>query len=224
MENKIKLGVLKETKTPPDYRAALAPEQAVDFLKKFPNVELVIQKSDLRTYTDQEYTDLGLVIQDDLSDCDILIGVKEVAIVEPDEEVMAHSDGMMMWVEEDTLLVNDYSSSFGIEYVDEIMYELKSSFPEIKIIEVPVEFSSEDESSACGINLNSVLTNNAIYVPVFGSSYEQNVLRIIKENSSKKVIPIEANGVCHLGGSVRCLTWQLTGENANKLISAAKNK
>jgi hypothetical protein len=36
------------------------------------------------------------------------------------------------------------------------------------------------------------------------------------------VITINAEGVCSMGGSVRCLTWQLTGENAEKLILAAK--
>ncbi len=38
----------------------------------------------------------------------------------------------------------------------------------------------------------------------------------------KPVIEVEANGVCDLGGSVRCLTWQLTGDNAEKLIMAAR--
>ncbi len=76
--DKIKVGILQETKTPPDRRVAIPPKQAVDLLKKFPNVELFIQPSELRAYTDKEYTDLGLTLSDDLTHCDILIGVKEV--------------------------------------------------------------------------------------------------------------------------------------------------
>ena len=80
--NKIKVAILKETKTPPDKRAAIAPEQGVELQKKFPNVELFIQSSKIRAYDDKEYTDLGLSVIDDVSNCDILLGVKEVHIPE----------------------------------------------------------------------------------------------------------------------------------------------
>ncbi len=149
-----------------------------------------------------------------------LLGVQEVAIIEPDEEVMAHSDGQVMWLNENTLLVNDYSSSFGTDYKERLLNELTTSFPETTIIEVPVQFGE----GACGINVNSVLTKHAIYVPVFGdNSYENAVMETMKNNSSKDVIPVMAKSVCNLGGTVRCLTWQLTGENAEKLILAARN-
>jgi len=77
---KIKVGILKETKTPPDTRVAIPPKQAVKLLEKFPNVELFIQSSDLRAYKDEEYSQLDLNVVDDVSNCDILIGVKEVDI------------------------------------------------------------------------------------------------------------------------------------------------
>jgi len=76
--NKIRVGVLKETKVPIDRRVAIPPEQAVEILKKFPNVELVVQPSDIRGFADSEYIQRGIVMQNDISDCDILIGVKEV--------------------------------------------------------------------------------------------------------------------------------------------------
>ena len=78
--NKLKIGILKETKNPPDRRVAVAPEQGVELIKKFPNVELFFQSSENRCFTNEEYTELGLNIVDDVSDCDILIGVKEVEI------------------------------------------------------------------------------------------------------------------------------------------------
>ncbi len=80
MSKNIKVGILKETKTPPDRRVAVAPEQAIELLNKFQNVDLFFQPSDIRCYTDDEYNALGLNLKQDLSDCDILIGVKEVKI------------------------------------------------------------------------------------------------------------------------------------------------
>ncbi len=77
---KIKLGVLRETKTPPDRRTAFTPETAFLLKERFSNLEIVIQSSDLRAFKDEEYTQKGLRVVDDVSDCDILAGVKEVKI------------------------------------------------------------------------------------------------------------------------------------------------
>jgi len=91
--DKIKVGVLKETKNPPDRRVAIPPQQALKLQDKFPNVELYIQKSDLRAYNDSEYEELGLNLVDDVSNCDVLIGVKEVDIpaLIPDKTYMFFS-------------------------------------------------------------------------------------------------------------------------------------
>ncbi len=78
MNTKFKIGVLKETKTPPDKRVALPPMQALDLIKQFPNVEVYIQPSELRCYKDSEYAAVGLTLKEDISDCDLLLGVKEV--------------------------------------------------------------------------------------------------------------------------------------------------
>lgn len=78
MSGKFKIGILRETKTPPDRRVALPPMQALALMRQFPNIEIAIQPSELRCYKDIEYTKVGLSLQEDLSDCDILLGVKEV--------------------------------------------------------------------------------------------------------------------------------------------------
>jgi len=77
---KIKIGVLKETKIPPDKRVALPPKRVLELLDQNQNVVLVVQPSELRCYKDSEYMKEGVVMQGDLSDCEILIGVKEVDI------------------------------------------------------------------------------------------------------------------------------------------------
>jgi len=74
------IGVLKETKTPPDRRVLLTPRIAKLFTEKYPNIKLLIQSSDLRCFKDEEYTSLGLDVVNDISKCDVLLGVKEVDI------------------------------------------------------------------------------------------------------------------------------------------------
>ena len=75
----MKLGVIKEGKIPPDKRVPLTPKQCA-FLKQKFSFEIVVQPSSIRCFSDQEYMDQGIVLQDDLSDCDIILGVKEVPI------------------------------------------------------------------------------------------------------------------------------------------------
>lgn len=75
-----KIGIIREGKVPPDFRVPLAPAQAAELMKRFPDVKVVVQPSPIRRFQDSEYTAVGLELQEDLSDCDLLMGVKEVPI------------------------------------------------------------------------------------------------------------------------------------------------
>jgi hypothetical protein len=74
------VALICEGKTPPDKRVPLTPKKCVEALSTFPNLRLVVQSSPVRSYTDQEYRDLGLEVSDDLAECDVLMGVKEVPV------------------------------------------------------------------------------------------------------------------------------------------------
>lgn len=76
----MKVGILRETKNPPDKRVVLTPNQAISFQEKFPAVELVVQTSKIRCYKDEEYEAVGIKLQDEVNDCDFLMGIKEVNI------------------------------------------------------------------------------------------------------------------------------------------------
>ena len=51
----MKVGIIREGKTPPDKRVPLTPEQCVEVQQKFDNVNVVVQPSVIRSYTDEEY-------------------------------------------------------------------------------------------------------------------------------------------------------------------------
>jgi saccharopine dehydrogenase (NAD+, L-lysine forming) len=75
---KLKIGVLREEKNPPDMRVPLTPLICSEITRKYTNVEIVVQPSTIRCYSDAEYTSFGVPLQEDLSGCDVLMGVKEV--------------------------------------------------------------------------------------------------------------------------------------------------
>ena len=78
----MKIGLIKEGKSPPDKRVPLSPKQCKWIKEKYPNVELVVQKSPIRKYKDQDYLNEGIKVVDKVEDCDVLLGVKEVPIDE----------------------------------------------------------------------------------------------------------------------------------------------
>ena len=78
MEKTLKIGILRETKNPPDRRVPLTPPQIIALQELYPFTEFFVQPSDIRCYSDEEYEYLDIPLKEDLSDCDILLGVKEV--------------------------------------------------------------------------------------------------------------------------------------------------
>ncbi len=77
---KINIGIIRETKTPPDRRVPFTPKQCRSLLDHYEALELVVQPSDYRCFSDDEYSAEGITLSEDLSSCDILMGVKEVKL------------------------------------------------------------------------------------------------------------------------------------------------
>jgi len=76
----MRIGIIKETKTPPDSRVLITPKQCKAIISNYPSIEIFVQPSPSRAYSDKEYSNEGIILKDDLSDCDILVGVKEQVI------------------------------------------------------------------------------------------------------------------------------------------------
>ncbi len=77
----LKIGLIKEGKVPVDKRVPLTPLQAAAFQKKYA-VQVVVQSSAIRCFKDDEYASKGIEVVEDVSDCDVLLGVKEVPMPE----------------------------------------------------------------------------------------------------------------------------------------------
>jgi alanine dehydrogenase len=73
-----KIGIIREGKQPPDKRVPLTPKQCLEVAMQ--GIDITVQRSPVRAYTDDEYVAKGVRITDDLSDRDLIIGVKEVPL------------------------------------------------------------------------------------------------------------------------------------------------
>ena len=75
----MKIAILRERKIPPESRVPLTPKQ-VAFLRNELDIDIVVESSPDRCFPDQAYRDLGVPIVDDIRDCEVLMGVKEVPV------------------------------------------------------------------------------------------------------------------------------------------------
>jgi len=76
----MKFAILKERKNPPDKRVVLTPDTCKELLEIFPKMEISVESSENRTFLDNEYLKKGIKIVRDVSQCDVMLGVKEVPI------------------------------------------------------------------------------------------------------------------------------------------------
>lgn len=76
----MKIALIKERKNPPDRRVVLTPQQAKNLMQKYPGLEIVVETSDIRAFSDEEYKAAGIEVVKDVSDADVLLGVKEVPV------------------------------------------------------------------------------------------------------------------------------------------------
>ncbi len=76
----LQIGLIREGKVPQDNRVALTPAHCKWLHMHFDDVKVVAQHSENRCYTDKEYERAGVEVKEDLSDCNLLLGIKEVPV------------------------------------------------------------------------------------------------------------------------------------------------
>ena len=76
----MKFGIIREGKIPADKRVVFSPQALLAFKNNYPQAAFTVQSSAIRTFTDDEYRSLGFEVSDNLDDCDVLFGVKEVPV------------------------------------------------------------------------------------------------------------------------------------------------
>jgi hypothetical protein len=76
----MKIGIIREGKIPADYRVVLSPEQCRRIKNQHPEIEFLVQTSPIRSFKDDEYVEAGFQVVEDLSSCDLILGIKEVPV------------------------------------------------------------------------------------------------------------------------------------------------
>lgn len=76
----MKFGIIKERKNPPDRRVVFTPEELVRLQSDYPDAIVKVESSDIRVFPDEDYSKLGIEVAEDISDCEVFFGVKEIPV------------------------------------------------------------------------------------------------------------------------------------------------
>jgi alanine dehydrogenase len=76
----MKFGIIKERKNPPDRRVVFTPEELERLQSDYPDALVKVESSDIRVFPDEDYIKLGIEVAEDISDCEVFFGVKEIPV------------------------------------------------------------------------------------------------------------------------------------------------
>lgn len=125
------------------------------------------------------------------------------------------------------LVINSYPDDPA--YAAELEADLRAGLPGVTIhrIVTPYDGSAiyDDRfGSACGLYTNMLVTPDRIYLQQFGIPEDEAALQSMRSWTAKEVVPVRSEGVCRMGGGVRCMCWQLRGANAAALKAYAAKR
>lgn len=151
-----------------------------------------------------------------------LLGVKNIAFIDADEQGgLEHADGVVSFVDTNVLIINAYDEDPA--YARQLRKDLQRGLPGVSIHEVVTPYDASEIhdprfGSACGLYTNALVTPHRIYFPQFGITEDQLALEQVRNITTREVVPVPSASVCSMGGGVRCMSWQLRGDNAVKLL------
>jgi agmatine deiminase len=101
--------------------------------------------------------------------------------------------------------------------------DLRAGLPDVTIHEIVTPYDDSavyDErfGSACGLYTNALVTPDRIYLPQFGIPEDEIAINQVRAATAREVVPVPSHQVCAMGGGIRCMSWQLRGENAKLLL------
>ncbi|MEE9379839.1 MAG: agmatine deiminase family protein, partial [Hyphomonadaceae bacterium] len=161
-------------------------------------------------------TEAGAALRDET-------GASHIAFIDADEQGgLEHADGVVAFVGPNVLVINTYAEDKA--YAEALEADLRAGLPgvEIHTITTPYDGSQiydERFGSACGLYTNMLVTPERIYLPQFGIPEDALALEQVRAVTEKQVIPISSQKVCRMGGGVRCMSMQLRGDNAARLLA-----
>lgn len=138
-----------------------------------------------------------------------LLHVEELVFIPTDfYDEFGHADGMVRFLDENTVLINDYSRE-DLDF--QLRFRLSLHNARLAYIEVPYNpYQNQKDIQANGTYINFLQTEQSIVVPTFGLIEDEGVIRQFEELFGlQKVCSLESSEIAKDGGVLNCITWNI---------------
>ena len=117
-------------------------------------------------------------------------------------DMTGHADGMVRFVDENTVIGNCVPSKNGLEQ------RIKSALQKYGIGVIDFPYFSSSNDSAVGCYLNFLETERHIFLPVFDNAMDDKAIAAAEEIFPKTIVPVNINEIAKEGGVLNCISWE----------------
>ena len=119
-----------------------------------------------------------------------------------------HADGMVRFIDNDTVLINDYSKE-NAEF--QRCFRMSLHNAGLDCIELPYNPPNDPTLiSARGLYLNYLQMQQAIIVPTFNTKHDDKALKVLEQVfKGQTFATVESNDLANEGGILNCITWNI---------------
>jgi agmatine/peptidylarginine deiminase len=139
-----------------------------------------------------------------------LFEVDKVVLIPWDkEEIYGHADGMIRFINEDTVLVQDYYDEYSETFRNKFYGALESN----NLNWIKLKFDGENVDERSWSYMNFLQTKDIILLPSFGIPEDKEALEQIKkyypDYADGKIHQIDWNEMIDGEGSLNCISWTI---------------
>jgi agmatine deiminase len=138
-----------------------------------------------------------------------ILNLEEVIIIpESPDDLTGHADGMLRFIDDDTVLMNDFSQE-PASFREALDKTLKSHG--LKTVILPYQpYQNIHIHQANGVYINYLQMQDKLFFPVFGLKEDEMALSIVSKVFPKdRIIPVDCNDIARDGGILHCITWNI---------------
>jgi agmatine deiminase len=120
-------------------------------------------------------------------------------------DITGHSDGIVRFINADSLLVNDFRNACSRTYWQKLLKSLKG----FELCLLPNDSHlNKITDDATGDYINMLETKTHLFIPIYGNKSDDHAMKIIEKTyPSKKLVPVNASKLTIKGGGLHCASW-----------------
>lgn len=123
-------------------------------------------------------------------------------------DFIGHADGMIRFIDDHTVLINDYSREKG-SYQDNVKAAIKATG--LDSVTLPYNpYQNKTMTQANGIYINYLQMEDLIVMPIYGMQEDHEAFRLMEAMFPDSTIAtIDCNDIANHGGVLNCISWNI---------------